>query len=214
MLEALADAADGVERVGGIVRHLTDLSRVDSGVEVAPVDLHAVLDACAAMTRGQLERRATLVREFGEVPEVLGERSQLIQVFLNLLLNAAQAIPEGNPSGHTVRLATRPDGEVGVVVEVVDSGCGIPAAVLDRIWDPFFTTKPLGEGTGLGLTICRKIVARLGGRVSVRSREGAGSTFGVWLKAAPAAGLAVAPSAAEDEDPLAALLAEEPRASS
>jgi signal transduction histidine kinase len=183
--EALADASDGVERVRGIVRHLMELSRVETPGKAHPLDLHATLDLCVDMVRRQVQPRARLHREYGQIPPVLGDQTRLVQVFLNLLLNAAQAVPEGDPARHEVRIATRldPDG-ARVMVEVSDTGCGIPEAALDRIWDPFFTTKPADQGIGLGLSICRSLVGALGGRIAVRSREGAGSTFTVWLEAA------------------------------
>jgi signal transduction histidine kinase len=182
--QALADAGDGVERVGAIVRHLMDLSRFETG-EAQPVDLHATLDLCVDMVRGEVQPKARIDRQYGRIPPVLGDRTRLVQVFLNLLLNASQAVPEGDPARHEIRIATRldPDG-ARVMVEVSDTGQGIPQASLARVWDPFFTTKPVDQGVGLGLSICRNLVTALGGKIAVRSREGAGSTFTVWLRAA------------------------------
>ena len=183
--QALADAGDGVERVRAIVRHLMDLSGFETAGEAHPVDLHATLDLCVDMVRREVQPRARLHREYGQIPPVLGDRTRLVLLFLNLLLNSAQAVPEGDPARHEVRIATRfdPDG-ARVMVEVSDTGCGIPEADLERVWDPFFTTKTVDQGIGLGLSICRNLVVALGGRIAVRSREGAGSTFTVWLKAA------------------------------
>ena len=183
--QALADAGDGVERVGAIVRRLMDLSRVETAGEAQPVDLHATLDLCVDMVRADVQPKARIDRQYGPIPQVLGDRTRLVQVFLNLLLNASQAVPEGDPARHEIRIATRldPDG-ARVMVEVSDTGQGIPQASLARVWDPFFTTKPVGQGVGLGLSICRNLVTALGGKIAVRSREGAGSTFTVWLRAA------------------------------
>jgi signal transduction histidine kinase len=183
--EALGDAAEGVERVRGIVAHLMALSRVERPGEAHTVDLHAALDLCADMVRPEAQPKARLRRDYGTIPPVLGGRTRLVQVFLNLLLNAVHAVPEGDPVRHEVRITTRfePD-EARVVVEVSDTGCGIPEASLPRIWEPFFTTKPVDQGIGLGLSICRSLLGALGGRIAVRSREGAGSTFTVWLRAA------------------------------
>jgi signal transduction histidine kinase len=183
--EALADAAEGVERVRAIVGHLMALSRVERPGEATTVDLHAALDLCADMVRPEIQPKARLRRAYGPVPPVLGSRTRLVQVFLNLLLNAVHAVPEGDPARHEVRLTTRfdPD-EARVVVEVSDTGCGIPEASLQRIWEPFFTTKPVDQGIGLGLSICRSLLGALGGRIAVRSQEGAGSTFTVWLRVA------------------------------
>lgn len=183
--EALAEASDGVERVRQIVRHLMVLSRVEPAGETEAVDLHAVLQLCADMARGELRSRARLQCDYAGVLRVTGDRAKLVQVFLNLLFNAAQAIPEGDAARQEVRISTRLDAATGqVVVEVADTGCGIPEADLERIWDPFFTTKAADQGTGLGLSICRKLLADMGGRIAVRSLASAGSTFTVWLAAA------------------------------
>jgi signal transduction histidine kinase len=186
--EALVEAGDGVERVRRIVRHLMLLTRVEPAGELRPVDLHAALDLCTEIVRREVQPRARLLRDYGTVPPVLGDQARLVQVFLNILYNAAQAIPDGDPTRNEIRISTRVDPGAGeVIVDVADTGCGIPAANLDRIWDPFFTTKPPDQGTGLGLSICRNLLASLGGRIAVRSMEGVGSTFTVWLEAAPLA---------------------------
>ncbi len=185
MLDALADAATGVERASSIVRHLNDASRLELRAGAEQVDLHAALDFCIGIVSREIQSRATLVREYGDVPAVMGGHMHLVQVFMNLLLNASEAISEGNAAAHSIRVSTRREpGSAEVIVEVTDTGRGIPDSSLDRIWEPFFTTKPLGYGSGLGLSICRNIVAGFGGRIAVRSRQGAGSTFTVWLKAA------------------------------
>jgi signal transduction histidine kinase len=185
--EALTDASEGVERVRAIVGHLMALSRVERPGEATTVDLHSALDLCADMVRPEVQRRARLRRDYGAVPPVLGGRTRLVQVFLNLLLNAVQAVPEGDPARNEIRVATRYDAdEERVAVEVSDTGCGIPEANLSRIWEPFFTTKPVDQGIGLGLSICRSLLGALGGRIAARSQEGAGSTFTVWLRAAGA----------------------------
>ena len=181
--EALADAGEGIERLRVIVRHLMALSWVEAPREARPMDLHAALDLCVDMVRPEVRPGVVIHREYATIPEVLGDRTRLVQVFLNLLLNAAQAMPEGDAAGHAIRITTRldPDG-AGVTVEVSDTGNGIPHASLERIWDPFFTTKPIEQGIGLGLSICRNLVADLGGSIAVRSQEGVGTTFTVWLK--------------------------------
>jgi CheY-like chemotaxis protein len=115
---------------------------------------------------------------------VLGNESRLGQVFLNLVLNAAQAIPEGAPEKHQVTLTLRPQEDAWVVVEVTDTGCGIPTGNLPHLFEPFFTTKPVGMGTGLGLSVCHGIVTGLGGRLEVESQPGRGSTFRVLLPVA------------------------------
>jgi CheY-like chemotaxis protein len=119
------------------------------------------------------------------VSPVLGDEGRLGQVFLNLLLNAAQSIPEGAAESNEIRVTTRPDPDGGARIEVSDTGVGIDAQHLARIFDPFFTTKELGVGTGLGLSICHGVVTDLGGRIDVESVPGRGTTFRVILPCAP-----------------------------
>jgi ligand-binding sensor domain-containing protein/signal transduction histidine kinase len=197
--QCLREALHGAERVRRIVRDLKTFSRAEDD-EQGSVDLHAVLDAAAKLASTELRHRARLVKAYGEVPRVEGNEARLGQVFLNLLINAAQALPEGHVGEHEVRLLTRfePDaagsGGGRVVAEVQDTGSGIAPAVLQRIFDPFFTTKPVGVGTGLGLSLCHAFVTAMGGRISVESAPGRGSTFRVSLPAsrthAPAASAA------------------------
>jgi two-component system NtrC family sensor kinase len=181
VLEALDETLSGGDRVRDIVRDLKMFSRGDEGKR-GDVNLHRVLDLCGTLTDNQLRNRARLVKEYGEVPPLHASEARLAQLFLNLITNAAQAIPEGSdPKQHEVRLTTRRDEEGWVVVEVKDTGVGISQEHLHRLFDPFFTTKPVGVGTGLGLSICHGIVAALGGRIGVESQVGHGSTFRVFL---------------------------------
>lgn len=177
--EVLREASEGADRVRYIVRDLRTLSRVEEAAPTA-VNLQAVLDSAITLARGEIKTRAQLVREYAEVPFVAGSDGRLGQVFLNLLINAAHAIPTGAAGKHEVRVVLRSEGE-RVVVEVRDSGCGIAPELRERIFDPFFTTKPVGEGTGLGLSICHGIVTSFGGEITVESEVGSGSTFRVSL---------------------------------
>jgi CheY-like chemotaxis protein len=120
----------------------------------------------------------------GDVPPVRGSAARLGQVFLNLVVNAAHAIPHGNPDAHTIHLAARTEPAGRVAITVSDTGAGIPPENLARIFEPFFTTKPVGLGTGLGLWICQSIVAAFGGTIEVASELGRGTTFRVVLVAA------------------------------
>jgi signal transduction histidine kinase len=122
-------------------------------------------------------------RLFGEIPAITCAPSQINQVFLNLITNAAQALPA---TGGEITLTTRADGG-GVAVEVADNGKGIAPEVLPKIFDPFFTTKEIGKGTGLGLSISYKIVQQHGGRIEVASEPGKGTRFTVWLPEKPPA---------------------------
>jgi len=115
------------------------------------------------------------------VPLVTANESRLGQVILNLIVNAAQAVPEGKAEDNMLRLVTRTAEDGRAVVEVADAGCGISKPNLERIFDPFFTTKPAGVGTGLGLAICHTIIAELGGEIEVDSEVGRGTTFRLLL---------------------------------
>ncbi|WP_375755385.1 PAS domain S-box protein [Corallococcus exercitus] len=179
--EVLGEACEGAERVRQIVRQLKTFSRPDEE-RMTPVDVHAVLDSVVMMAANEIRHRARLRREYGTVPQVMANEGRLCQVFLNLVVNAAQAIPEGSAHDHEVVLATRVSGGQ-VVVEVRDTGSGIAPEVMGRIFDPFFTTKPVGVGTGLGLSICHGIISGLGGDILVETTVGKGSTFRVVLPA-------------------------------
>ena len=185
---ALREARTGAERIRATVKDLLNLARNRDAEPVDHVDVNAALEFALKMAEPQLRHRARLVKRLGTIPPVAAPESRLGQVLLNLVLNAAQAIPEGDAAGNEVRVATRHDREAGtVVVEVADTGEGIAPEDRRRIFDPFFTTKPLGVGTGLGLSISHSIVASLGGEIRVESARGRGSTFEVVLPAAGAA---------------------------
>jgi two-component system cell cycle sensor histidine kinase/response regulator CckA len=181
-LEALADAHVGAGRVRNIVRDLNTFSRGTDELGGA-VDLVEVLETSIRMADNETRHHARTVRKFEPVPHVSGEGGRLGQVFLNLLLNAAQAIPEGNASDNEVTIVTRTDPRGRAVVEIRDTGSGIPPEVLPRILDPFFTTKTVGKGMGLGLSICHGIITSMGGDIEVESKVGAGSVFRVLLPA-------------------------------
>ena len=191
--KALEDARGGAVRVGQIVRDLRTFSRAGE-TERTEVDVRRALQTSVTLAQTEIRQRAQLSLELGPVPPVLGNAHRLGQLFLNLLVNAAQAIPPGNPGRNLVQASTAlaPDGRVRV--EITDTGVGIPAAVLPRIFDPFFTTKAIGQGLGLGLAIVHGIVTDLGGEVLVRSEPGGGSIFTVLLPPA-APGAAAAPGA-------------------
>jgi len=181
--EAVADVREGAERVRDIVRDLKIFSRGDDGSRVT-VDVERVLESSVKMAWNQIRHRARLVREFGQdVPPVEAEEARLGQVFLNLVLNAVQAIPEGDAKANEIRIATRRDPKGHVVVEIRDTGVGIPEEVRRHLFEPFFTTKPVGVGTGLGLYLCREIVLGLGGLIEVESKPGGGAAFRVLLPA-------------------------------
>jgi PAS domain S-box-containing protein len=195
--EMLAEALTGAERVRTIVRDLKIFSR-QGEEQRGPVDVREVLEGSIKMSFHELRSRARLVKHYESVPSVDGDPSRLGQVFLNLLVNAAQAIPEGNALGSEITVRVRREGQDRVAVEVSDTGVGIRPEVVPRIFEPFFTTKPVGAGTGLGLSTCHGIIQSLGGEISVRSELGRGSTFTVLLPMAAA----IAPSAEPSPTPV------------
>ncbi|HEY0096264.1 MAG TPA: ATP-binding protein, partial [Archangium sp.] len=175
----LRDIREGAERVRHIARDVKAFAR-DSDDESVLVDLREVLDAALKMALVHIRYRARVVRDYQDVPLVLANEARLAQVFLNLVVNAAQAIPEdGCEHEIRVRLWTGPNGEA--CAEVGDTGMGIPAENMPHLFEPFFTTKPSGEGTGLGLFICKSIVEAFDGSITVDSRLGEGATFRLAL---------------------------------
>jgi PAS domain S-box-containing protein len=180
----LQDAQEAVERVAEIVRDLKLFSRASSD-KGTRVDLHRVLESTLRLARNELRHRAQVVKEFGHIETVEGNESRLGQVFLNLVVNAAQAIPEGHAEQNTVRIRTRMQGS-RVLVDIADTGPGIPREAMAWLFTPFYTTKAAGVGTGLGLAICQRIVHTLGGEITVDSQVGRGTIFTVALPAARA----------------------------
>ena len=175
--EMLTDAADAAHRVRLIVKDLKLFSRNDS-VEVTSVNVRNVIDSTLRLAWNEIRNRARLVKDYGQVGAIDTNEGRLGQVILNLVMNAAQAIPEGDAEGNEIRIATREDGG-RVHIEVSDSSGGIPADKIDKIFESFFTTKAVGVGTGLGLSICHGIVSSLGGDISVSSEVGKGTMFRV-----------------------------------
>ena len=179
--EPLVEARDAAERVRLIVRDLKIFSRSPVEVEPrGPVDVEKVMESSLRMAWNEIRHRAHLVKVYGRVPDVAVNEARLGQVFLNLIVNGAQAIAEGHAEDNEIRVTTSLSGE-RVVIEVSDTGAGIPPAIIGRIFDAFFTTKEVGGGTGLGLAICHRIVTDMGGYLTVESEVGKGSTFRVTL---------------------------------
>ena len=171
----IAESIEGTTRVRRIVQDLRDFSRLDSG-DWQLADLHAGLESTLNVVWNEIKFKADITREFGPLPLVECLPAQINQVFMNLLINAAQAIPE-----HGV-ISLRSGVENGAVwVSISDTGSGIVPDVLSKIFDPFFTTKPVGKGTGLGLSLSYGIVRKHNGRIDVSSEPGKGTTFTVWL---------------------------------
>jgi PAS domain S-box-containing protein len=183
--EALRDAMEGADRVRTIVRDLKIFSRAEEDNR-GPVDLQRVLESSLRMARNEIRHRAQLLREYAVIPPVEANESRLGQVFLNLVVNAAQALPEGQANQNQIRVRTRRDAGGRIVADVEDTGPGMSPELLSRLFTPFFTTKPRGVGTGLGLSICKRIVDSFGGEITVQSVPGQGTCFSVHLQPAAA----------------------------
>jgi len=179
--QLIAESRQGLVRVIKIVSDLKNFSRAESN-DWRRVNLQEGLDTTLNIVWNEIKYHCTLHKEYGEIPEVYCIASQINQVLLNLLVNAAQAIP--GKGEITIR-----SGQVGneVFIAIADTGTGIPAEVLPRLFEPFFTTKPVGKGAGLGLSIAYGIVHKHGGRIEVDSTVGKGTTFTVWLPIEPLA---------------------------
>ncbi|HEX8438090.1 sensor histidine kinase [Archangium sp.] len=175
----LRDIRQGAERVRHIARDVKAFAR-DSQDESILVDLREVLDAALKMALVHIRYRARVVRDYQDVPMVMANEARLAQVFLNLVVNAAQSLPEdGAEHAIRVRLWTGPNGEA--CAEVSDTGTGIAPEHMPHLFEPFFTTKRSGEGTGLGLFICKSIIDGMEGTITVESQPGAGTTFRLSL---------------------------------
>jgi signal transduction histidine kinase len=179
----VSDAREAGERISRIVRDLAIFLRSEDEGHDA-VDVQQVLEAALRLASSEVRQHAQLVKDYRDVPRVRGSEARLGQVFVNLVVNAAQAIPNGQAKKHEIRIATRLQDQDRVAVEVSDTGCGISPEHLSRIFDPFFTTKPVGLGTGLGLAVSHRIIQSLGGEIEVDTEIGKGTTFKVLLPVA------------------------------
>lgn len=173
--ELVDESIEGVTRVKQIVQDLKDFSHA-AEEEWSCADIHRGLDCTLNIVNNEIKYKADVLREYGDLPLIECMAPQLNQVFMNLLVNASHAIDDRGTI--TLRTGTQDD---WVWVEVADTGCGIPAENLKDIFNPFFTTKPVGAGTGLGLALVHDIVQKHRGRVDVSSEAGKGTTFRVWL---------------------------------
>jgi CheY-like chemotaxis protein/two-component sensor histidine kinase len=178
------EALEGATRIRDIVRELKATTTA-SDTPPSAVDLRRVLDIAVATTALEVEHRARLVREDRDISFVMGTEVRLVQVFVNLLINAAQAIPDGNVGENEIRLTSRQSDAQHVIVEVLDTGVGFEAVDVDRIFEPFFTTKS-GGGTGLGLSIAHRLVTDFGGTIQAEPRAPRGACFRVTLRASDA----------------------------
>jgi PAS domain S-box-containing protein len=179
LVEALTDAKQAAKTVGEIVQSMRVLARGETG-RLQPVDVNKLLDQSLILIANSVKYSARIVKEFGDLAPVMADPPQLAQVFLNVLVNAAQAFSEASAVRNEIRIATRMDG-ARVLIEIGDNGRGIPEAIRERIFEPFFTTKDVGQGMGLGLSITRSIVKALGGEITFESAAHRGTVFRIAL---------------------------------
>ena len=181
--DEIKDARGAADRVREIVRDLKIFSRGDEDRH-GPVDVEHVLESTLRMAWNELRHRAKVVKHYTKIPHVDAHESRLGQVFLNLIINAAHAIPAGNYDTNEIRISTSLDPHGRVVVDIADTGTGIPLDVRPRLFTPFFSTKPIGVGTGLGLAISHRIITQFGGTITFDTEVGKGTTFHITLKVA------------------------------
>ena len=184
--ESLNAAEEGLARIRVVVRDLTTLGRGPSDERVL-VDVSTVIDSALRMSQVEALSHARIVRDYGEAPALWASEARLGQVFSNLVLNATRAMAERPAPLHVLRLRTTTDDTGMCLVEVSDTGVGVAPEHVARIFDAHFTTKPAGQGMGLGLSICKDIVVGLGGTITVESERGRGTTFRVRLPPADVA---------------------------
>ncbi|HEY9066415.1 MAG TPA: ATP-binding protein [Burkholderiaceae bacterium] len=175
----MAESKEGITRVRKIVQDLKDFSRVDAHQEWSWANLNQGIDSTLNIVNNEIKYKADVVKAYGTLPEVYCLPSELNQVFMNLLVNAAHAITAER--GQITIRSSADEARGTVAIEVIDNGCGIAKENLGRIFDPFFTTKPVGKGTGLGLSLAYGIVRKHHGQLEVQSEVGVGSTFRVTI---------------------------------
>jgi len=184
IVDSAQDALEGAHRVRRIVHGIKLFARLDREVHITDIDVNEVLESSLDMARNEIRHRATLETDFADqLPFVKADKSRLGQVFINLLINAAQALPAEPEAGakHTITVATGQGEEGFLTIAITDTGAGIEPEKMSQIFEPFYTSKPVGEGTGLGLPIVHGIVSDAGGHIDVTSEVGKGTTFSVHL---------------------------------
>jgi signal transduction histidine kinase len=169
----------GLDEITNLIITMKNFSRLDKG-RLEYIDIEEALDGAALIARSEVKYIADTVKDYGKIPKIHASSTQLKQVFLNLINNAAHAMAD-QPKRGKLTLRTRVETEDMIRIEIEDSGTGIPADVLPKIFDPFFTTKDVGKGTGMGLSICYRIIQTHGGTISARSQPGTGTTFTIIL---------------------------------
>lgn len=174
--QLIEESSASAQSIATIIRSVATFARRDAD-RVSPVEVESLLETAITLAWNEIKHRGDVVRDFGAAPRTFGHVSELTQVFVHLLLNAAQALDERRG---TITISTRTDTD-GVVITIADTGRGIAAEHLARVFDPFFTTRPPGRGTGMGLAVCHGIISRHGGAISLDSTPGQGTQVTVRL---------------------------------
>jgi len=193
--DLLAESREGIERVKTIISAMKDFSHIEEE-ELKRADLHRGIETTLNVVNNELKYKAEVIRDFGDLPEVECILSQINQVVMNLLVNAAHAIEEFGK----ITIRTRHQGDT-VTLEVEDTGKGISGEHLNRIFEPFFTTKGIGKGTGLGLSLSFNIIKKHNGEIEVHSQPGQGTRFRITLPVTQPEPLAQMPQTQDRENP-------------
>jgi two-component system, NtrC family, sensor kinase len=176
----LKDGLHGIDEISEIVVNLKNFSRLDRA-KVSEFSVQDGLESTLMLAKNMLKNHVQIVKEYGALPKISCSPSQINQVFLNIITNAVHAMPESRKDSAVITLRTTRPSDGMVCVEIQDNGTGIPKDVLPKIFDPFYTTKEIGKGTGMGLSISYKIIQEHGGRIEVATEEGMGTVFSILL---------------------------------
>lgn len=178
-----AESENGISRIAGIVQHLRTFSQIDVDQKWGPADLNAGLDSALKLIAHEIGAGVAILSEMKDLPRIECQAGQINQVFFNLLSNAIQAVGDNGK----IWLSSGTAGNT-VWIEVADNGCGVAPEHLEQLFDPFFTTRAIGQGMGLGLSDAYGIIRRHGGKLSVANRAGGGTVFRIELFASPESG--------------------------
>lgn len=184
---AVREALDGAQRIQAIVSDIRVFTRKFED-DATVVELPEAVESVLRLLERQLSGRARVIRDYPSSLKVKTCAGRLRQVLLNLVVNAIDALPEKTPDFNELRISLQPRDDGRVLVVVADTGCGIPDAILNRIFDPFFSTKAPGHGTGLGLFVSRSLINGMGSELQVQSEVGRGTRFSFCLDVAPPGG--------------------------
>jgi len=182
ILESLKDAQHAAERIFNIVNSLTIFSTIKE-FNCGKYNINEILDSVVVVVSEDIREKTTLIKSYGNIKPVYTSEEHIFQVFFNLLINAAQAILESNSSKNEIRIETGMTSDNKVSIKIFDTGPGIPLSIQQNMFTPFFTTKPVGIGTGLGLVYCQKIIKSFNGELFFESEKGKGTCFTVLLPA-------------------------------